>query len=191
MDPALKFINEAIENESNSGWLPTDRHFPFLGIGTPQAKGKIGTQLFAHYLQTVHPDCEWEIIESDESSGDLKYKYRQSSSHKWTIVEVKLSKCTVGILKSGFKTLKLWFNQIRPAKQWDEIVLVGIFPNHYRIWRKTRAEWNEQCDRLASCSDKGHTGTNDLWKVVLLRNSQTDNFHEWDEVYSNQEGDII
>jgi len=180
-----KWIDEALAHErSVQGWPPNARNRDYLKIHTPQQKGKIGTKVYAQWL--TDQGFEVEIIEGKELSGDLRY--RLLSTDSWTVTEVKLSKCTLKTLRCGFINLSLWWNQIRPRKKWDEIALVGIYPNHCRIWRKSREEWDRDCEALSTCSEKGHTGTDDLWKVNFRRNKRTDNFSEWKEVYSTQQG---
>lgn len=148
------------------------------------SKGKIGTLAYADLLRSK--GLEVKIISSE---GDLEYK--EAGSQKKTKVEVKTSKADVSKLKNGEHRFDLWFNQIRPKqKGWKEIVLVGVFPNHVRIWQKSRKEWDSTFSALESVSI-GHRGSEDLMEVRLRKNTNTNNLNEWKEIYNDQEGKAL
>ena len=152
------------------------------------AKGAHGSYAYKKFLEAK--GYEAEII-SDE--GDLRY--RTSPDGDWIKAEVKASKCDVKELQrpKGFITEQLWFNQLRPnQKGWNEAVLVGFYPNHIRIWRKTRAEWDETCDTMDSTNKVlEHIGTDELRGVRLNKNSKGSNFHEWECIHNDQQGELL
>ena len=175
-----RWIEEGRQKElADEGWHDDATFAGWLNLAKTQTKGKIGTLVVGAYYEDQGFAVEY--IESKNLSGDLKY--RREVHEKWKIVEVKISKCTVKWLRSGLQAISFWWNQIRPKKEWDEIVLVGVYPDELRIWRKSREEWDQTRHTLTSCSEKGHTGTNDLHKVNLKRNTRSDNFFEWEEIY--------
>ena len=157
-----------------------------------QNKGKVGSEIVKQFL--VECGFEAEIV-SDK--GDIIYK--KPEDLEYTKAEVKISKANLECLlrPKNFITEELWFNQLR-AKQsgWSEIFLVGIYPNHWRIWRKSREEFEDQINTLSSFNKKlSHVEADDptdknLRSVGLIKNTKSDNFHEWDEIFNNQKGDL-
>ena len=150
------------------------------------SKGSHGTFCYKQFLESEGNEVE---IISDE--GDLRY--RKGPHSKWVKTEVKASKVDLKTLKSGLINEQLWFNQLRPLqKGWDEIVLVGCYPNHIRIWRKSRTDWDKQCDRLDSTQKVlEHIGTDELRAVLLTKNSNRNNFHEWELIHNDQQGGLL
>jgi hypothetical protein len=152
------------------------------------SKGAHGSYCYKIFLESE--GCEVEII-SDE--GDIRY--RTPGAKKWIKAEVKASKADLKPLQRtpGFVTEHLWFNQLRPnQKGWDEAVLVGCYPNHIRIWRKSRADWDKECATLVSTNKVlNHIGTDELRGVDLLKNSKSDNFHEWECIHNDQQGELL
>jgi len=152
------------------------------------AKGAHGSYAYKKYLEAQ--GFEAEII-SDE--GDLRYRIDEDSP--WIKAEVKAAKCDLKELQrpKGFVNESLWFNQLRPnQKGWDEAVLVGFYPNHIRIWRKTRAEWDATCDTMDSTNKVlEHIGTDELRGVRLNKNSKGSNFDEWECIHNDQQGALL
>lgn len=152
------------------------------------AKGAHGTYAYKKFLE--NKGYKVRVI-SDE--GDLEYK--KPSDKQWTKSEVKASKCDLTALKSpkGFINEKLWFNQLRPKqKGWHEAVLVGFYPNHIRIWRKSREEWDKTCDSMTSTNKVlEHIGTDELRGVMLSKNSKHSNFEEWECIHNDQQGELL
>jgi hypothetical protein len=96
----------------------------------------------------------------------------------------------------GLITEKIWVNQIRPAqKEWKGIVIVGIYPNHVKIFRKSREDWDNQSNKISSivkaAKHTGQSGGEQLEAVNLIKNSKTNNFDEWECIYSNQQGEQV
>lgn len=150
------------------------------------SKGSHGSYAYKKWL--ISQGFEAQIV-SDE--GDVRY--RKNADSPWIKAEVKASMCTLQKLKSGFVKESLWFNQLRPKqKGWDEAVLVGFYPNHIRIWRKTRRDWDETCDTMTSTNKVlEHIGTDELRGVRLSKNSNHSNFHEWECIHNDQQGDLL
>ena len=157
-----------------------------------QEKGSIGTQAYQRLLEKQ--GFETKII---SNQGDIKY--RKTAADAWIVAEVKTAGASLKQLKtSNFVDEGLWYNQIRPQqKGWDEMVLIGIYPNHYRIFRKARQEWDEEYKRGTAAYFKGlsHvTGAkepNQQESVRLLKRQKRNNFNEWECIYTNQEGDKL
>jgi hypothetical protein len=149
-------------------------------------KGAHGTECYRQFLE--HRGLEAQVI-SDE--GDIRY--RKNSQSPWIKAEVKASKADLKALSCGFVNESLWFNQLRPQqKGWDEAVLVGIYPNHIRIWRKTRSEWDLTCDKMESTQKVlEHVGTDQLRGVQLIKNSKRNNFYEWEIIHNDQQGELL
>jgi hypothetical protein len=152
------------------------------------AKGAHGAYAYKKFLK--NKGYQVEII-SDE--GDLRYK--KNETDLWIKSEVKASKADLRTLKrpENFVAEKLWFNQLRPKqKGWEEAVLVGFYPNHIRIWRKSRKDWDKQCDTITSTNKVlEHVGTNELRGVMLEKNSRRNNFHEWECIHNDQQGGLL
>jgi len=166
--------------------LWTDSKHENWFLNNNYSKGSHGTNAYKKYLESLGYEV---IIISDQ--GDLMY--RQSSSDSWIKSEVKASKADLEYTKRGFLKEQLWFNQLRPKqKGWDEVALVGFYPNHIRIWRKTRKEWDAECLTMHSTNKVlEHVGTDELRGVRLLKNTRTDNFSEWECIHNDQQGDLI
>jgi len=169
-------IPEPWQNSKHADWFRNNNY----------AKGAHGSAAYKKFLEAN--GFEAKII-SDE--GDIKY--RKSPSDPWIKAEVKAAKCDIEILKNGFIKESLWFNQLRPnQKGWDEAVLVGFYPNHIRIWRKTRQEWDTTCDTMDSTNKVlEHVGTDELRGVLLKKNTRASNFHEWECIHNDQQGDLL
>jgi len=152
------------------------------------AKGAHGTYAYKKLL--INQGFEAKVINSE---GDLQYK--KPSDKDWIKAEVKSSKAILKVLKrpKGLIREELWFNQLRPKqKGWDEAVLVGFYPNHIRIWRKSRKQWDETCDSMSSTINVlEHIGTDELRGVMLRKNSNQNNFHEWECIHNDQQGDLL
>lgn len=153
-----------------------------------QAKGSHGSYAYKKFLENL--GYEVRII-SDE--GDLEYK--KTNDQKWIKSEVKAAKSDLKKLNrpKGFITESLWFNQIRPKQSgWDEIVLVGFYPNHVKIWRKSRKDWDDSYRNLTSTNNVlSHKGTEELSAVSLKKNTKIDNFDEWECIHNDQQGERL
>jgi hypothetical protein len=174
---AKQLIEERLVKKPNDLWAGS-LHEGWDSLSTPQAKGDIGTEIYKKHLQLK--GYEVEII-SDE--GDIRY--RKDATSPWIKDEVKVSKATLKVTHNGTKlSEKLWFNQVRPGQAgWDGIVLVGIYPEYIRIWRKDRQTWDETYRSLHSVQNGlKHTGQEQLEQVTLVKNSRTNNFGEWEEL---------
>jgi|TARA_R110002096_G_scaffold144368_2_gene301205 hypothetical protein len=177
---AKQLIEERLVKKPNDLWAGS-LHEGWNSLPTPQAKGDIGTEIYQQYLQKL--GFEIEIV-SDE--GDIRY--RKDATSPWIKDEVKVSKATLNVTHNGNKlSEKLWFNQIRPSQTgWGGIVLVGIYPESIRIWRKDRQTWDETYRSLHSVQNglkhTGQAGDEQLEQVTLVKNSRTNNFGEWDEL---------
>jgi len=152
------------------------------------AKGAHGAYAYKKFLEN-----KGFIVKIISNEGDLIYK--RPTDKKWTKAEIKASKVDLKTLKrpKGFVTEKLWFNQLRPKqKGWKEAVLVGFYPNHIRIWRKSRKDWDKECDTITSTNKVlEHVGTDELRGVMLEKNSKRNNFHEWKCIHNDQQGKLL
>lgn len=147
-----------------------------------QAKGKLGTIAYERHLQSQ--GIKTRRI-SDE--GDLEY----CLNGKWLKTEVKAAAASLKELRDGFVNESCWFNQIRPNQTgWDEIVLVGFYPNHLRIWKMNREEFSSRSKSMTSIT-AGHVGTKDLIQVRLRKNSRQNNFPEWNCIYNDQQEGLL
>ena len=148
-------------------------------------KGKLGTWIYARLLE--HLGYEVRPV-NDE--GDLLY--RKNNAEAWRKAEVKAATATLKQLISGKVNEHLWFNQIRPLQGgWDEVVLVGVFPNHIKVWRKDREEFLSTMGQMSSTGGLSHVGTDELVGVTLKKNTRTNNFDEWDLIHNDQRGDLL
>jgi len=150
------------------------------------SKGSHGTNCYKQYLENLGYEVR---IVSDK--GDLEYKW--PSLIEWIKAEVKAAKADLKILKDGKVNHSLWFNQLRPMqKGWDEAVLVGCYPNHIRIWRMSRKDFDAKYRTMSSTKDcLSHVGTNELVGVSLVKNTKKNNFHEWECIHNDQVGKIL
>lgn len=175
-----KEIPEMWKNSLHEGWFDVNN----------QNKGEIGSKLVKKFL--TDKGFEVEII-SDK--GDIIYK--KPEDLEFSKAEVKAAKANLEKLKSGFVTEELWFNQIRNKQSgWNEIFLVGMYPNHWKIWRKDRELLQEQLTEL-SCFNKklahveaDNPNDKNLTSIGLIKNTKSDNFHEWDLIFTNQKGEL-
>ena len=188
-----KLINNKIKANRGKDLWAGSSHQNWKKLKTPQAKGSIGTEIYKAYLESEGLKAR---IVSDE--GDIEWS--QDDGKTWIKDEVKtasacVNKLTVG-KKKGMITERAWVNQIRNAqKGWQGIVIVIVYPNHVKIFRKSREDWDKQYSSLTSVTKgmkhNGQTGEEQLEQVTLIKNSNRNNFNEWDCVYSNQKGDKV
>ena len=183
---AKQLITEGMATDSSDLWT-SSLHEDWNNLPTPQIKGTIGTKIYKQFLE--QSGYQVEII-SDE--GDIRY--RKTELDDWTVDEVKAAKATLKVRKTdnGINE-QLWFNQIRPGQQgWQNIVLVGVYPNHIRIWRMDRKTWDSSYKTLKSVAHglkhTGQTGDEQLEQVTLLKNSKRNNFNEWNCIFTSQQG---
>jgi len=150
------------------------------------SKGAHGAYAYKIYLENLGYEVK---IVSD--NGDVKYKW--PSLKRWVKAEVKAAKADLTLLKSGAINHSLWFNQLRPKqKGWDEAVLVGCYPNHIRIWRMERAEFDSDYRTMTSTKNcLSHVGTDELVGVALVKNKNRNNFPEWECIHNDQQGDLL
>jgi hypothetical protein len=181
-----QLIAEGMTVDSNDLWLGS-LHEDWNNLPTPQVKGSIGSKIYKEFLE--QSGYHVEII-SDQ--GDIRY--RKTELDNWTVDEVKAAKATLKVRKTdnGINE-QLWFNQIRPGQQgWQNIVLVGVYPNHIRIWRMDRKTWDSSYKTLKSVAHglkhTGQTGDDQLEQVTLLKNSKRNNFDEWSCIFTSQQG---
>jgi len=156
------------------------KNLDFLSMSNA-SKGKVGVVAVKQYLESQGFEAQ-EI----SNQGDILYQKRPGSM--WIKAEVKTSKANLTRLVSGQVNEMLWFNQVRPAQEeWDMLFLVGIYPNHVRIWQKTREDFlNNLAKMHSTVKGLSHVGTSDLAQVTLKKNSKIDNFHEWEIVHNDQ-----
>tara|TARA_R110002167_G_scaffold365153_1_gene588945 strand:- start:2181 stop:2756 length:576 start_codon:yes stop_codon:yes gene_type:complete len=181
-----QLIAEGMTVDSNDLWMGS-LHEDWNNLPTPQVKGSIGSKIYKEFLE--QSGYHVEII-SDQ--GDIRY--RKTELDNWTVDEVKAAKATLKVRKTdnGINE-QLWFNQIRPGQQgWQNIVLVGVYPNHIRIWRMDRKTWDSSYKTLKSVAHglkhTGQTGDDQLEQVTLLKNSKRNNFDEWSCIFTSQQG---
>jgi len=165
-------------------WRGTKHEKWFLNNNA--SKGKIGTVCYKEYLEYLGYTVE---IISDR--GDLRY--RKKKTDPWRKAEVKTSKVDLKVLKSGSINEQLWFNQVRPEQGgWQEVVLVGIYPSHVRMWRMSRGQFlNRRGVMNSTVKGLSHVGTDQLSQVTLKKNSKVDNFHEWELIHNDQQGNLL
>lgn len=172
--------------EPHEEWLGS-KHIDWF-VNNNYSKGAHGVYAYKVYLESLGAEAQYI---SDE--GDLRYRFKKTDP--WIKAEVKTSKAKLKTLikPKGFVNELLWFNQIRPMQTgWHEIVLVGIYPNHIRIWRKTRDEWETGCKTLSSMvKGLSHIGSDQLGQVTLNKNTKVDNFHEWECIHNDQQGKLL
>ena len=186
---AKQLIEEGMTQNPNDLWADS-LHEDWNNLPTPQIKGSIGSKIYQQYLEAS--GFEAEII-SDE--GDIRY--RKDENSPWIKDEVKAAKATLKVTHGGTKVSEqLWFNQIRPGQAgWENIVLVGIYPNHIRIWRKDRQTWDSTYKTLHSVTKglkhTGQVGDEQLEQLPLRKNSNTNNFGEWNCIYTGQQGEKL
>ena len=163
-----------LQPKANKAWLGS-KNESYKRL-TNQKKGKFGVVLIQELLQ--NNGYEAEMI-NDE--GDLQY--RKSGSEDWTKVEVK----TAGVNMDG--KWNAWFNQIRPNQEsWQEVWLVSVFPNHVRIYKKSRENFVNNISIMESTKKcLTHYGTDDLAGANLTHANEW----EWNCIYNNQQGDLL
>ena len=156
-------------------------------LGRGQDKGAIGTEIVMDFLRDEW-GCEVSKI-SDE--GDIMLINERGEEERME-VKTATSKLKPHV-RTDFVNVELWFNQIRPKqKGWSWLALVGVYPNHIRIWIMSRKDWDRKHKLLKSIRP-GHTGTEDLMEVRLIKNTKTNTFLEWDEylVRNDQDGNAL
>ena len=190
-------VENMIENElakpSEDDLWAGSKHQGWKHIPTPQIKGSLGTKIYKKWLEDQ--GCEAEII-SDQ--GDIRW--RKDPDSPWVKDEVKAAGATVWTVYKGKKNEQIneqiWVNQIRPGqKDWDGIVIVGVYPNHTRIWRKSREDWDATYKSLNSVNNglkhTGQVGEDQLEQVTMIKNTERNNFDEWDCIYTDQQGEDV
>jgi hypothetical protein len=166
---------DKLQRKGNKLWIGSvNESFKYL---SNQGKGKFGVLTIINLLKQQGFDAE-----SINDEGDIRYK--KAGKKRWIKVEVKT--CTVN-LDGAEETA--WFNQIRPKqKSWKEVWLVSVYPNHVKIFAKSRKEFLDNVESMDSTKRTlNHVGTDELLGVTL----RPDNMHEWNLVYSNQDGDLL
>ena len=190
-------VENMIENELSKPngddlWAGS-RHQGWKLLPTPQIKGSLGTKIYKEWLEDQ--GFEAEII-SDQ--GDIKWRENENSA--WVKDEVKAAGATVWTVHKGKDSEQVneqvWVNQIRPGqKDWDGIVIVGVYPNHTRIWRKTRQDWDVTYKSMDSVNKglkhTGQVGDDQLEQVTMIKNLKRNNFDEWDCIYTDQQGESL
>ena len=188
-----KLINKKLKANRGKDLWAGSNHQNWKKLKTPQAKGSIGTEIYKAYLESKGYKAR---IVSDE--GDIEWS--KDNGETWIKDEVKTATANVNEItrgkKKGMITEKIWVNQIRPAqKSWKGVVIIGVYPNHIKIFRKTREDWDKEHKNLSSVNSgmkhNGQTGQEQLEQATLIKNQNQNNFHEWDCIYSNQEGDTV
>ncbi len=176
INSSIDSIPKLWKNSKHQNWFLNNNY----------SKGSHGTKAYKKYLESEGYEV---VIISDQ--GDLMYK--KPTSDRWIKSEVKASKAKLEYTKNGFLREHLWFNQLRPKqKGWDEVALVGFYPNHIRIWKKTRKDWDTECSTMHSTTKVlEHVGTDELRGVMLLKNTRTNNFSEWDCIHNDQQAGLI
>jgi hypothetical protein len=163
---------EKLQRKGNKLWTGSiNESFKYL---SNQGKGKFGVETIIQLLKQQGYDAR-----GINDEGDLEYKSK--NDEKWIKAEVKT--CTVNL---DSKEESAWFNQIRPnQKSWEEVWLVSVYPNHVKIFAKSREDFLNNVDTMDSTKRTlNHVGTNELLGVTL----RPDNMKEWTLIYSNQEG---
>ena len=163
-----------LQPKTNNAWIGSaNESYRRL---TNQKKGKFGVVLIEELLK--NNGYETEQI-NDE--GDLKY--RKDKDSKWIKVEVK----TAGVNMDG--NWNAWFNQIRPKQEsWKEVWLVSVFPNHVRIYKKSRKDFIKNLYKMQSTKKcLTHYGTDDLAGANLTEANES----EWSCIYNNQQGELL
>lgn len=163
-----------LQPKTNKAWIGSVNE-PYRKL-TNQRKGKFGVVLIEELLQNNGYEAE-QI--NDE--GDLKY--RKVGSDDWIKVEVK----TAGVNMDG--NWNAWFNQIRPNQEsWREVWLVSVFPNHVRIYKKSREDFVNNINVMESTKKcLTHYGTDDLAGANLTESNES----EWNCIYNNQQGELL
>jgi hypothetical protein len=188
-----KIINKKIKSNRGKDLWVGSNHQNWKKLKTPQAKGSVGTEIYKAWLESQGHKAR---IVSDE--GDIEWS--TDNGKTWVKDEVKAATATVNEIKhgknKGMITEKIWVNQIRPAqKSWKGIVIVGVYPNHVKIFRKSRQEWDKQYSNLTSVNEgmkhNGQTGEEQLEQVTLVKNQNRNNFGEWNCIYSDQKGETV
>ena len=164
-----------LQRKGNKKWIGS-LHESFKLLSN-QGKGKFGVVTIINLLKQAGYEAE-----QIDDEGDLRY--RKAGNKKWIKVEVKT--CTVNL---DGKEWYAWVNQIRKnQKSWKEVWIVSVFPNHVRIFAKSRKEFLDNVDTMDSTKRTlSHIGTDELLSVTLRPN----NVHEWTMVYSNQDGECL
>lgn len=163
-----------LQSKSNKAWIGSQNE-SYRRL-TNQKKGKFGVVLIQELLQNNGYEAE-QI--NDE--GDLKY--RLVGDEDWIKVEVK----TAGVNMDG--KWNAWFNQIRPNQEsWQEVWLVSVFPNHVRIYSKSRADFINNLSTMESTKKcLTHYGTDELAGANLTEANES----EWNRVYTSQQGVLL
>ena len=163
-----------LQPKTNKAWIGSANE-SYRSL-TNQKKGKFGVVLIQDLLQNNGYEAE-QI--NDE--GDLRY--RKAGTDAWTKVEVK----TAGVNMDG--NWNAWFNQIRPNQEsWQEVWLVSVFPNHVRIYKKSREDFVSNINVMESTKKcLTHYGTDDLAGANLTASNES----EWDCIFTNQQGVLL
>jgi hypothetical protein len=187
-----KIVEQYLSKDRDDFWSSSINQ-AFKTLPTPQAKGSVGVKFYKQYLESK--GYEARII---SNQGDIEW--REDSKSPWNKDEVKtatteLKRINKNKLNEMIKE-KIWVNQVRPAqKEWQGLVIIGIYPNHEKIWRMTRDEWDSNFETLDSVQrgmkHTGQLGKGNLEQVTLVKNSNRNNFHEWPLIYSSQKRGVL
>tara|TARA_R100000426_G_scaffold86760_2_gene69020 strand:+ start:44 stop:631 length:588 start_codon:yes stop_codon:yes gene_type:complete len=188
-----KIINSKLKKDNLGDLWFNSKYERFKHLETPQAKGTVGAMIYQEYLR--QRGCIAEIVSNE---GDIEWSHDGGKS--WIKDEVKTASATVKLIFKGKEkemiSEQVWVNQIRPSqKGWQGLVIVAVYPNHVKIFRKNRKDWDEQYKNLSSVTNglkhNGQIGEEQLEQVTLIKNSKRSNFHEWDMIYTDQQGDTV
>lgn len=153
-------------------WKGSRNEF-FKKLKTPQLKGKLGVLVYVEFLK--RSGC---IVEEVSDEGDVLYR---TPDGLWQKDEVKTAAAAFTWRKKDQKYSKQhWFNQVRPnQKSWNNIVLIAVDPDKYQIYKMSRQDYFTNKNMGLAGIAPGHTGTNDLDKVVLVDNSSKNCYNDW------------
>ena len=181
-DPLTNFIkdNKKIRHESWNG-----SKYEEWGAMSPNKKGSSGVECIKHFLEKNGYDTK-----KVNKEGDILFKHKHESL--WTKAEVKTSCVTLKNEKNGTISEGLWFNQIRlNQKGWTHLFLVGVYPDHYTIYDKSRVELEKNRTTMESITGAlAHVGMDtssekNFIAVSLNKTIERNTFNEWKNVYSS------
>ena len=120
-----KIKDEYVNTDIPVEWQGSDHEWFFKIVGN-STKGMVARKMYLGLMESFGRDV-------DKSEGDYTFRAKEYSG----IVDNRKKLIKVACIKEGEK---ITFNNIRQFQDWDDIVLVCMFPNHVEIYETSKKE---------------------------------------------------
>jgi len=160
LDSVTALVDKVMQTDEALQLWEGAKNSSVLKLTKPQQKGELGVQIVKNLLEK-----KGHLVKKISDEGDLLIDGEHS--------EVKYA--TVTLKANGNE--QFWWNQIRPKQnKWKSLYLVGMYPDHVKVWSFTRDEYFNNLKKIDKLVTPGHTTGNnkstDLEQVKFVKNSK-------------------